>query len=91
MSRTMRMALLSSIAAIVLLSAGRASADERKFSWWGWWNHDRQGERTHNGKASDEAGGGGSRWIPEFDVAAVGAIAAIVAGGGVLLARRRRS
>jgi len=30
------------------------------------------------------------RSIPEFDPAAAGAIAALVAGGGVLLARRRR-
>ncbi len=30
------------------------------------------------------------RSIPEFDPAAAGAIAALVAGGGVLLARRKR-
>jgi hypothetical protein len=29
------------------------------------------------------------RGVPEFDASAVGAIAALVAGGGVLLARRR--
>ncbi len=34
----------------------------------------------------------GSPWeTPEFDPAAVGAIAAVLVGGGVLLARRRRS
>jgi len=30
------------------------------------------------------------RSIPEFDPAAAGAIAALIAGGGVLLARRKR-
>jgi hypothetical protein len=30
------------------------------------------------------------RWVPEFDTAAVGTIAAVVAGGGVLVARRRK-
>lgn len=28
-------------------------------------------------------------WVPEFDPAAAGTVAAILAGGGVLLARRR--
>jgi len=31
------------------------------------------------------------RGIPEFDPAAVGLIGALVAGGGILLARRRRN
>jgi LPXTG-motif cell wall-anchored protein len=35
--------------------------------------------------------GNGRRHAPEFDIAAVGAVAAILAGGGILLARRRRS
>jgi LPXTG-motif cell wall-anchored protein len=32
----------------------------------------------------------GTRTVPEFDPAAIGGIAALVAGGGVLLARRRK-
>ena len=36
-------------------------------------------------------GGGNGHGVPEFDVAAVGAIAAVIAGGGIMLARRRRS
>lgn len=31
----------------------------------------------------------GARWVPEFDPATAGAIAVIIAGGGVLVARRR--
>jgi LPXTG-motif cell wall-anchored protein len=32
-----------------------------------------------------------TKHAPEFDVAAAGAVGAIVAGGGILLARRRRN
>ena len=35
------------------------------------------------------AKGPGKHHAPEFDIAAAGAVAALVAGGGVLLARRR--
>ncbi len=34
--------------------------------------------------------GGDHRWVPEFDPAAAGAVGALIAGGGLLLARRRR-
>jgi hypothetical protein len=39
----------------------------------------------------DHRGDRGRRhgWVPEFDPAAAGTVAAILAGGGVLLARRR--
>lgn len=30
------------------------------------------------------------RWVPEFDPATAGAIATLLVGGGVLIARRRR-
>jgi hypothetical protein len=43
--------------------------------------------------ADDREGLGGGhsrRSIPEFDPSTVGAIAALIAGGGILLARRRR-
>jgi len=33
---------------------------------------------------------GGRRSVPEFDPATIGAVAALVAGGGILVARRRR-
>lgn len=41
-------------------------------------------EKEHGDRHSSPRG------IPEFDPTAVGAIAALVAGGGILLARRRR-
>jgi hypothetical protein len=40
---------------------------------------------------SNRHGGGTRRGVPEFDVAAVGAIAAVIAGGGIVIARRRKS
>jgi len=42
------------------------------------------------GSRGDGRGGGKRHSAPEFDATAVGAIAAVIAGGGVLLARRRR-
>jgi hypothetical protein len=39
----------------------------------------------------DHRGGGKGHGVPEFDATAVGAIAAVIAGGGIVLARRRRS
>lgn len=44
----------------------------------------------HPGKAGAPPPNHRGHVVPEFDLAAVGAIGAIVAGGGVLLARRRR-
>ena len=41
--------------------------------------------------APNHRGGSKARSVPEFDVAAVGAIAAVIAGGGIVLARRRKS
>ncbi len=46
-------------------------------------NNDSQGQNNNDQ--------GGSRSIPEFDPTTVGAIAAIVAAGGILLVRRRRA
>jgi hypothetical protein len=34
--------------------------------------------------------GGSRRSVPEFDPATAGAVAALIAGGGILLARRRK-
>ena len=50
------------------------------------------GDKPHNGPHGYGPGGNPTapRDIPEFDPATVGAIAAIVAGGGVLVARRRK-
>ncbi len=45
--------------------------------------HDREDGRERAGRHH-------RRWTPEFDPAVAGTIAALVAGGGVLLARRRR-
>lgn len=49
-------------------------------------NQNGQGQNGHQGGNKQ----GGQRSVPEFDPAVAGAIAAIVAGGAVVLARRRR-
>ncbi len=49
-----------------------------------------QGQNNNN-QDQNSNDQGGLRSIPEFDPAAVGAIAAIVAAGGILLVRRRRA
>ncbi len=51
------------------------------------------GEPSHNDEHKNrvEGSGGTTRHgIPEFDPAAIGTVAAILAAGGILLARRRR-
>jgi hypothetical protein len=45
-------------------------------------------------KGGGNSGAGGQsgtrQWVPEFDPATVGAIAVVLAGGGLILARRRK-
>jgi hypothetical protein len=69
-------AFLKAALVVLLLSSSSALAD---------------GE---NGKGKGHAAfrheRGSAQWVPEFDPAAAGAIAAIMVGGGVLMARRRR-
>jgi hypothetical protein len=56
------------------------------------------GDRPKHGGGSSGAGGnsggggknGGRQWVPEFDPATVGAVAVVLAGGGLILARRRK-
>ena len=48
-------------------------------------------ENSRGESRSESRGRGKARSIPEFDVAAIGAIAAVIAGGGIVLARRRKS
>jgi hypothetical protein len=48
------------------------------------------GEHRNSGKFNNRGGGKG-HGVPEFDIAAAGAIAAVIAGGGIVLARRRKS
>jgi len=43
-----------------------------------------------NVSADDSRRGHRRRSVPEFDPASVGVVAAIIAGGGILIARRRR-
>ena len=50
-----------------------------------------RGDRGGRDGGSRHEGGGRRHSAPEFDVAAVGAIAAVIAGGGIVLARRRKS
>jgi hypothetical protein len=55
-----------------------------------------EGRHKHGGRGGGTSGSGGTdgtggrRWIPEFDAATAGAVAVVLAGGGVVLARRRK-
>lgn len=51
---------------------------------------DQGGDQDGDHQGGDRGGNWGGRSVPEFDPATVGAITAVVAGGGVLIARRRR-
>ena len=46
--------------------------------------------QNQNDQGQNNNNQGTTRAVPEFDTAAIGVIAALVAGGGVLLARRRK-
>ncbi len=48
-----------------------------------------QGDQNQDGQGQNEQGN--ARSVPEFDPLTVGAVAAVLAGGGVLVARRRKS
>ncbi|HEY6001220.1 MAG TPA: hypothetical protein VIV57_00010 [Anaeromyxobacter sp.] len=58
-----------------------------------------EGRYKHGGGGGTSGGGGttgtggkdrGRSWVPEFDPATVGAVAVLLAGGGLILARRRK-
>ena len=56
-----------------------------------------EGRHKHGGGPSGGGGtsgtggkSGGRSWVPEFDPATVGAVAVVLAGGGLILARRRK-
>jgi hypothetical protein len=51
---------------------------------------DGSGDGSRAGVTEGEGGGGGSHRVPEFDPAAAGAVAALLAGGALTLANRRR-
>jgi hypothetical protein len=57
--------------------------------------HDRargRGDSERRGRHHPEGDQGGPRkHVPEFDVAAVGIVATMIAGGGMLLTRRRET
>lgn len=40
---------------------------------------------------SHDRGGGKKHGVPEFDITAVGTIAAVIGAGGIVLARRRKA
>lgn len=52
-------------------------------------HHDRNDRRDNDRRDNDRREQPRRRGIPEFDPATAGAIAAVIAGGGVMLARRR--
>lgn len=73
-------AILGFVGALMLLFATTAQAK----------NDGVQGERA-GGNSAENRRNNEPRAVPEFDPAALGAVAAIVAGGALMLARRRRS
>jgi LPXTG-motif cell wall-anchored protein len=76
MKPSIRTALLSALLVLAVALPAAALADKDK----------------HGGSGgSNNRGGGKGHGVPEFDVTAVGAIAALIAGGGIVLARRRKS
>jgi hypothetical protein len=53
--------------------------------------HKHGGGGPKGGGNSGAGGQSGTRqWVPEFDPATVGAVAVVLAGGGLILARRRK-
>jgi LPXTG-motif cell wall-anchored protein len=78
--RIVMCSLAASVAAFLLSAAPVAAQHE---------GGGRQGKGAP--KPGGERGGGkGRKSLPEFDPAAAGAVGALVAGGAVLLARRRK-
>lgn len=56
--------------------------------WWSWWYG--EGGWNHHGEGGQN-GGTTPRDVPEFDPSAAGAVAAVLAGGGLLIARRKKA
>ena len=79
MKTAIRTSILSALLVAAIALPAAALADK---------NDSSRGDHRGGG---DNRGGGKGHGVPEFDVAAVGAIAAVIAGGGIVLARRRRS
>jgi LPXTG-motif cell wall-anchored protein len=76
MKPSIRTSLLSALLVLAVALPAVALADQNK----------------HGGSGnSNNRGGGKGHGVPEFDVTAVGAIAALIAGGGIVLARRRKT
>jgi hypothetical protein len=73
------LAALAAVALALLLGAAPAMAQ----------NQDDQGQNNNN-QGQNNNSQGSTRSAPEFDPAVAGVIGAIVAGGGLMLARRRR-
>jgi hypothetical protein len=48
------------------------------------------GGNSGGGNSGGGGQGGVRQWVPEFDPATVGAVAVVLAGGGLILARRRK-
>lgn len=52
--------------------------------------HKHPGNETNGGGGNGGTQGTSRSWVPEFDPATVGAVAVVLAGGGLVLARRRK-
>lgn len=84
---TRRLLAATALVIIALLLAPRpALARGRSSSAWGWfggWWH------NHDDRHGTDDGSN-PRSVPEFDPAAVGAVVAVLTGGALVLARRRK-
>lgn len=92
MKTPIRTVLLSALLAVAVALPAAAVADGGRNS--GSSNergggHDRGGGGERRG--GNDRGGGKGHSVPEFDITAVGAIAALIGTGGIVLARRRKS
>lgn len=92
MRRGMVAGVLRSAVLLALLSAGPALAarnDGRERGPGGASTARSEGENDPGRGGRERRGRPEAHWVPEFDPATAGAIAVIIAGGGVLVARRR--
>ena len=80
MKPSMRTSLLTALLAVAVALPAVALANK----------DDSPRGSKHEGAGSNRGSGKG-HGVPEFDPTAVGAIAAVIAGGGIVLARRRKS
>ena len=93
MKTSIRRSLLTALLAVAVALPAVTVADGGNSSRGSRSDHGSRSERggsNHESRGGHQRGGKGHS-APEFDPTAVGAIAALIAGGGIVLARRRKS